>query len=169
MHTKLLIRPETFISRYQHWKDLSRHLQLAAFRESFALELFGTGALDMRFEQSTNQAKLLWQPQQMSHDDLSYWLDDFKEKLLDNGYFNHFSDERIELFDNGVKFTVHRHYLKPKITFREIITPDISHLYGNIFLEHHFNELSNSLSITINYFSHKSYLSFEKLMELLLS
>ena len=168
MHTKLLIRPETFTSRYQQWKAERRPLQLNALKSSFESELFGMGSDDMRYEQDIHHARLLWQPDEMSKEDMSFWLDDFRNVLLGEHYFNQFSDERHEIFDNGVKYTIHRHYLKPQISFREIITPDTSHLYGNIFLEHHFNDDFNSLTINIHYYSHKLYLSFEKLMEIML-
>jgi hypothetical protein len=168
MHTKLLIRPDTFTSRYQQWRELRRPLQLAAFKSSFEAELFGMGADDMRFEQDIHHTRLLWQPEDISKEDMSFWLDDFRNTLLSQRYFNQFSDERTEHFDSGLKMTVHRHYMKPQISFKEIITPETSHLYGNIFLEHHFNDNFNSLTIQIHYYSHKLYLSFEKLMEIML-
>lgn len=168
MHTKLLIRPQIFLSLYQQWEKMRKPEQLQLLTDSFEAEMFGNGATDLRFEQTVNLSRLLWQPSEISIEDLSHWLDFLKDTLLGNQYYNHLSDERVELFDNGIKYTVHRHYLKPKLSFKEIITPDTPHLFGNLYLEHHFNDDFNSLSISAHYFSHKSYQSFEKLMEILL-
>lgn len=168
MHTKLLIRPENFVSRYQQWHEDRRAVQLEMLRGSYANELFGSGADDIRFEQEKTHARLLWQPEDINIEDLGFILDHFRDIMLKNNYYNNLSDERLEVFDSGLKLTVHRHYLKPDISFKEIITPDTSHLYGNLFLEHHFNSRLNTFSISTNYYSHKQYLSYEKLMELLL-
>ncbi|MCC6819063.1 MAG: hypothetical protein IT245_09245, partial [Bacteroidia bacterium] len=56
----------------------------------------------------------------------------------------------------------------PTLSFKEIITPNTTQLFGNIVLEHQFNSEFDSLAISANYFSHKTYLSFEKMMELVL-
>jgi hypothetical protein len=169
MHTKLLIRPMNFQIRYQQWVDTLMFSHLDMLRGSYANEVFGNGAEDLKFIVQQAQSKIIWQPEILQTSDISCIIDYFKTILLNHKYYSYISDERQDVFDSGVKMNVHRHYLKPNIDADELLNNSQTHLFGNIFLEHHFNNNNNSLIITVNYYSQKKYESFEKLMELLLS
>lgn len=146
---------------------MNSHLEM--LRGSYANEVFGNGAEDLKFIAQQAQSKIIWQPEILQTNDISCIIDYFKSIILQNNYYSYISDERQDVFDSGVKMNVHRHYLKPNIDANEIMNNNQSHLFGNIFLEHHFNSNNNSLIITVNYYSQKKYESFEKLMELLLT
>lgn len=166
MHTKLLIRPVNFISRYQQWcsGEIRDHLEM--LRGSYANEVFGTGSEDLRYIEDKAQNRIIWQPLELGHDELGFLIDYFKELMLKNQYDNYISDERQEIFDNGIKLNVHRHYMKPAHT--RMGPGNSSETFGNVFFEHHFNSKVNSISISVNYYGQNTYLKFEKLMELIL-
>jgi hypothetical protein len=168
MHAKILIRSESFHLRYQQWKDKDAKIHLEMLRGSYANEVFGKGSEDLKHERNKQYTAVFWQPEDISFEALAYLLEYFKNILLKNNYFQQLSDERHEVFDNGLKLTVHRHYLKPSIPLEERYKPNASLLFGNIFLEHRFNSQSSSLSITANYYGDKRYDSFESFMELIL-
>ncbi|HEY1047263.1 MAG TPA: hypothetical protein VGF79_12535 [Bacteroidia bacterium] len=168
MHTKLLIRPVNFISRYQHWTQNRLIEFLEMFRGSYANAVFGKGAEDLQYIEDKAQNRLIWEPGVVSMDEMGFMIDYFKEVMLKNKYFNYLSDVRQDVFDNGIKLNVHRHYLKPDSAFHfNKEETEIQH-FGNIFFEHHFNAKINSISISVNYYGQNQYASFEKLMELLL-
>ncbi|MEZ4805636.1 MAG: hypothetical protein R2852_09180 [Bacteroidia bacterium] len=168
MHTKILIRSESFHLRYQQWKEKDVKIHLEMLRGSYANEVFGKGSDDLKYERNKQYTMVNWQPTDINFEELAYLHEYFKNILLKNNYFQQLSDERTEVFDNGLKLTVHRHYLKPNISLEERYKPNASFLFGNIFLEHRFNSQSNSLSITANYYGDKQYDSFERFMELIL-
>lgn len=168
MQTKILIRTLTFNSRYQQWFETSRSNHIEMLRGSYANEVFGLGSDDLVYEQSDSYCRIAWQPQELGIEDLGFVMDYFQTIMLKNHYNNTLSDERYEVFDKGLKLTVHRHYLKPVLSQQDILSETAHHLYGNIFLEHRFNGRYNALNLSANYQTSKRYESFEKLMEILL-
>lgn len=166
MHTKILIRPENFHLRFQQWhrQQFAEHLNW--LRNSYAEAAFADGSAELRLEQNPMQARLVWQPDGMETEQMAFFLELFKTRLLDRQYNLQISDERSEVFDNGLRITVHRHFLKPDVAQGP---PGVHHLYGNLFLEHRFGSEYNSLCITANYYGDRIYYGFEKLMEILLS
>lgn len=169
MHTKILIRPEKFHLRYQQWQEKMMSMHIEMLRGSYANEVFGKGADDLKFETNSQYSRLTWQPEDIQIDAISCLLDHFKNLLLKNNYGVRLSDERNEVFDNGLKLTIHRHYLKPEISFEELLHQGGSQIFGNLFLEHRFNNQHNTFCISANYYGNKTHHPFEKLMEVLLA
>lgn len=168
MQTKILIRTITFNSRYQQWFETGRNNHIEMIRGSYANEVFGLGSDDLVYEQSSICCRISWQPLELEIEDLGFVMDYFQAMMLKNNYTNTLSDERYEVFDKGLKLTVHRHYMKPVIPEQDILRGTAYQLYGNIFFEHRFNGRHNALCLSANYHAGKSYESFEKLMEVLL-
>lgn len=169
MHTKVLIRPENFYLRYQHWQEKNRQLHLEMLRGSYANEVFGKGADDLNYEHSSQYARIKWSPDSMQIEDIAFMLEHLSGVLLKNNYSLQLRDERNEVFDSGHKVSVQRHYLKPDLPCEDVMQSGNLHLYGNVFLEHRFSSHYNALNIISNYYGNKRYLSFEKLMEVLLA
>lgn len=169
MHTKVLIRPENFYLRYQHWQEKACRVHLEMLRGSYANEVFGKGSDDLNYEHSSQYARIVWHPDSLQIEDLAFVLEHLSGTLLKNNYALQLKDERNEVFDSGHKVSVQRHYLKPDLPCEEVMQNGNLHLYGNIFLEHRFSRQFNALHITSNYYGNKRYLSFEKLMEVLLA
>lgn len=168
MQTKILIRTLTFNSRYQQWYETGRNNHIEMLRGSYANEVFGLGSDDLAHEQSPAYCRITWQPRELEIEDLGFVMDYFQAVMLKNKYSNTLSDERYEVFDKGLKMTVHRHYMKP-VTAQQHISSGTGHnLYGNIFFEHRFNGRYNALCLCANYHEGTDYESFEKLMEILL-
>ncbi len=167
MHTKLLIRPIQFNSRYQQWKQLSKDDCLNSLRNAYSKELCGQNTLDISVEKTSQFCTLMWYPKNISAENLSFLLDYFRDVLLNNNYYNHLSEEKTEIMDRGLKHQIQSHFLKPDISFKEQITPEQHYLFGHIYLElNHSNQIE--FKIKCSYFSHKTFWSIEKLMELLL-
>lgn len=137
-------------------------------RGSYANEVFGQGSEDLVHEETSTYCRITWQPLELEIEDLGFVMDYFQAIMLKNNYTNALSDERYEVFDKGLKLTVHRHYLKPGIPQQHILPGTAHNLYGNIFFEHRFNGRHNGLCLSANYHEDKRYESFEKLMEILL-
>jgi hypothetical protein len=164
MHTKILVRTLTFNSRYQQWAENDRNIHLEMLRGSYANEVFGLGSSDLAFEYSEAYARIIWSPDVLRIEDLDFMMDYLLSVMLKNNYSLTLSDERNEIYDRGLKMTVHRHYLKPVSLQKN----QDEKLFGNIFIEHRFNNRINSLCISANYHHQNQYMSFEKLMEILL-
>lgn len=160
MHTKILIRPQNFNEHYQHWLDNLGKVLLESLHGSYANEFLGNGSLDMVVENSNTYSRITWKPEEFNKTQISCLLDWIKNKILTLDYYLYLSDERVEVFDNGLRITIHRHYLKPNINSKILN-------YGNIILEHRFNKDNNHLCLTSNYYHNLQYLRFEKLMEFL--
>lgn len=169
MHTKILIRPENFHLRYQHWHEKESPVHLEMLRGSYANEVFGMGSDDLTYEHSSQYARITWHPGDLQIEALSCLLDHFRNVMLKNNYYIQISDERNEVFDSGLKLTIHRHYLKPDRLVSNGLADETPLQFGNIFLEHRFNSRYNALCISSNYYGDRTYTSFEKLMEVLLS
>jgi hypothetical protein len=95
-------------------------------------------------------------------------MDYFYAILVNHNYYKYMSDERVEASKSDSLLTIYRHYLKPDVPYEETIKNNAFLLFGNITIEHRFNNNTNMLGITCNYYSQKQYDSFEKLMEILL-
>lgn len=165
MHTKLLIRPLNFELRFQQWIDNGLIDQLNMLRGSYANEVFGEGSDDLSHLRSDGHSRIIWQPAEIESIHLGFMCEYFKSKLESENYYIFLSDEREEIYDSGLKLSIHRHFLKPE---KDEHSPDFN-VYGNVIIEHHFSPGHKSLLISVNYFNTKRYLSFERLMELLLS
>ncbi len=137
---------------------------------SYANEAFGKGADDLKCEHKEGYDRIIWQPAHLQHHTFGFLMDLFKTKLIAfAGYKTVLSDERIEVFDNGLRFTVHRHSLKyaneppPRSALVAL------QQFGHLNLEHKFNKDHNVFLLTaINTIDLQDN-SFEKLMEFLLS
>ncbi len=165
MHTKVLIRTDSFIEHYQHWLQKEVIEVIEILSGSYANEVFGKGADDFKFETQASHNRIYWQPLFLTHHELGFLIDYFKTKLLQNGYVLSLSDERHEIFDSGLRLTIHRHYLKPE----KAMNAEKTYLnFGNLFLEHQFNNKQNKFCLTVNFGGHENRASFEKLMEFLL-
>jgi hypothetical protein len=168
MHTKILLRTLTFNLRYQQWTENNMNVHLEMLRGSYANEVFGTGSSDLAFEESAVYSRITWSPEELRIEDLDFMMDYLQAVMLKNNYYLNLSDERNEVYDSGLKMTVHRHYLKPLLSTVDISPEKAYRRFGNIFMEHRFNNRLNSLCISANYYGKNKYLSFEKLMEILL-
>ncbi|MDI1233801.1 MAG: hypothetical protein PSX81_05940 [bacterium] len=167
MHTKVLIRTDSFIEHYQHWlnKDMEEVLEIMS--GSYANEVFGKGADDFSFEQQAELIKISWKPTVLNRQSIGFLIDYFQTKLCENGYVLTLSDERQEVFDSGMRLTIHRHYLKPiKQNNSNSGLPYLN--FGNLVIEHQFNQNRNQLCLTVTHNEVTNSGSFEKLMELLL-
>lgn len=166
MHTKILLRTLTFNSRYQQWIEKDKNIHLEMLRGSYANEVFGLGSDDLLYEHSSAFSRITWSPNVLCIEDLDFMMDYFMRVMLKNNYYINLSDERHEIFDAGLKLTIHRHYLKPEMSLNANQNEPAC-LYGNIFIEHRFNSAHNTFCISAQY-GPNTYLSFEKLMEILL-
>jgi hypothetical protein len=168
MHTKILLRTLTFNSRYQHWIEYERNIHLEMLRGSYANEVFGKGSADLEYEYSPACTRLTWTPDTLGIDALDFMIDYFQQLLLKNNYYTYLSDVRYEIFDTGLKLTVHRHQMKPSLPATvmpdELLIPG----FGNLYIEHRYNSRHNSVCVSANYYGKKPERSFENLMELLL-
>ncbi len=162
MNTKILIRPENFLLRYQHWKEKDRNLHIEMLRGSYANEVFGKGSSDLKYEQSNRYSRIIWTPEEVRIEALGFLLEDLKNVLLKNNFTLQISDERNEIYDSGLKVTVHRQYLKTSESDDEDRT-------GTIVLEHSFSRMFNAITITSICGEGQAGLAFEKLMETLMS
>jgi hypothetical protein len=143
-------------------------IQREMLRGSYANEVFGLGATDLVYESTSAYSRITWSPEVLEIEDLDFMMDYFEGVLLKNNYYSNLSDERNEVFDNGLKLTVHRHYLKPGFSAGDLSVVPEAHQFGNVFIEHRFNSRHNTLCISANYYGKKQFQSFEKLMEILL-
>jgi hypothetical protein len=168
MQTKVLIRNQNYQTRYQQWKNKSMLSILQNINEFYSDELISGHSNELNIKKSETQVVFVLKPDNYSIDDLSFLSTYFKDLLTQNQYFIYMSDERIESQKDGLIQNIHRHYLKPEIEYAKSIQIGANLLFGNIILEHYFNHLDNKLIMTVNYYSQKTYNSFEKLMELLL-
>lgn len=168
MHTKILIRKDSFLEHYQHWlqKDVKDILEMLS--GSYANEAFGKGSDDLKCEHMEHSDRIRWQPAHLHHQTFGFLMDLFKTKLIAfAGYRIVLSDERTEVFDNGLRLTIHRHSLKPSVNTDNNNGPKKD--FGHLNLEHHFNKDSNCFILTAVHHSGRPGDSFEKLMEFLLS
>lgn len=161
MHTKVLIRSQNYSEHYQQWLQKGVGELLELFSGSYANGVFGKGADDLDYEILPTFRRITWYPDHVIHQEMSFIMDYFMLRLIQCNYMLVLSDERNEVFDSGVRITIHRHYMKPA----EDATSD----FGNIILEHRFNPHTNNLALTVNNLPIYGSGSFEKLMELLLS
>ena len=169
MHTKILIRTDSFSEHYQHWlqRDVKDIIEILS--GSYANEVFGKGSEDLKYEQSDSFKKIIWQPAFLNQQTFGFLIDLFKTKLIAfAGYQLNLSDERNEIFDNGLRFTTHRHYLKPTFNKTELIKLQDQVKFNNLILEHRFNKQYNAFYLTANFNKDAHLTSFEKLMEFLL-
>ncbi len=93
-------------------------------------------------------------------------MDYFQIKLCQHGYTLSLSDERQELFDSGLRLTIHRHFLKPIKT--KIHLNSECYNFGNLIIEHQFNQKNNAFSMTVHRQASSELSSVEKLMEFIL-
>lgn len=168
MHTKVLIRTDSFIEHYQHWLKKEVNEVLEIMSGSYANEVFGKGADDFTFEQKADSIKIKWKPAVLNKQEIGFLMDYFQTKLCQHGYVLSLSDERQEIFDSGLRLTIHRHFLKP--TKSNTIEPSSNEKlnFGNLIIEHQFNQASNQFCMSVNRSQQNETASFEKLMEFLL-
>lgn len=171
MHTKILIRTDSFSEHYQHWlqKDVRDVMEILS--GSYANEVFGKGSEDLDYERTENFTRIIWAPDCLHHQTFGFLIDTLKTKLIAfAGYQLNISDERNEILDKGLRLTTHRHYLKPDPKRRgsQGIKCDLN--FDNIMLEHRFNKDYDAFCITACHYKNTSpSTAFEKLMEFLLS
>lgn len=168
MHTKVLIRTDSFIEHYQHWLKKEVNEVLEIMSGSYANEVFGKGADDFSFEQKADTIKIKWKPAVLNKQEMGFLLDYFQTKLCSQGYLLSLSDERQEIFDSGVRLTIHRHFLKPIKKEGNAVEHDQLLNFGNLIIEHQFNQASNQFCLSVNRSGQSHSASFEKLMEFLL-
>ena len=166
MHTKVLIRTDSFIEHYQQWLQINVNEVLEIMSGSYANEVFGKGSEDFDYKKNTDTTVIKWKPIVLNKQEVGFLMDYFQTKLCQHGYTLSLSDERQELFDSGLRFTIHRHFLKPIITAVHQNNPCYN--FGNLILEHQFNQKSNAFCMTVHRHASSELASFEKLMEFLL-
>ncbi|MFM6982628.1 MAG: hypothetical protein ACKOXF_00750 [Chitinophagaceae bacterium] len=142
---------------------------IQALRDSFSLEICGIEHNRSSLERTPLYTTYQWQTNEFSVEELLFLLDYFRDILLEQNYVLQYSKDHQIILDKGIKNTHYVHALKPDLSFKESITPEHYYFFGNIQLEVHVAETVNSLQISCQYFSHKTYLSFEKMMEVLLA
>lgn len=168
METKVLIRSLNFDKHYQHWLVNDKENIVKQFDYLMSEYLLGEDQSNFSISKNPTQALLKWNEESFSIDTFSFLMDYFKSILLSNNYFNYLSDERVEKSQSDALLTICRHYLKPNISYQDSVKNNAHLLFGNIAIEHRFNNNTNMLCITCNYYSQKQYDSIEKLMEILL-
>ncbi len=168
MHTKVLIRTDSFIEHYQQWLKKEVNEVIEILSGSYANEVFGMGADDLKFEKLPDLSRITWNPTVLKTQELGFLMDFFKSKLEECGYCLNLSDERQEIFDSGLRLIIHRHFLKPTIGDQELLNMRQNAKFGKLYLEHRFNGKVNSFCLTASYYDHLNQSSFEKLMEFLL-
>lgn len=157
------------MARYQHWKEHLKTPLIQALRDSFSREICGIGNNISSLEKTPLYTTFSWQTKAFSVEELLFTLDYFRDILLNENYILQYSKDHQIILDKGIKNTQYVHALKPDLSFKESITPEHHYYYGNIQIEFQVTETTNILQITCQYFSHKTYLSFEKMMEVLLA
>lgn len=168
MHTKVLIRTDSFIEHYQHWLKKNVNEVLEIMSGSYANEVFGKGADDFTFEQKADTIKIKWKPAVLNKQEIGFLMDYFQAKLCNHGYVLSLSDERQEIFDSGLRLTIHRHFLKPIKKGSAPSEQSTLLNFGNLVFEHQFNQASNQFCLSVNQGGQGDSASFEKLMEFLL-
>ena len=166
MHTKVLIRTDSFIEHYQHWLKMNVNEVLEIMSGSYANEVFGKGSDDFDYKKNADTTVIKWKPSVLNKQEMGFLMDYFQTKLCQHGYTLSLSDERQELFDSGLRFTIHRHFLKPIITAVHQNNPCYN--FGNLILEHQFNQKNNAFSMTVHRQASAELSSVEKLMEFIL-
>lgn len=157
------------MARYQHWKDHLKTPLIQALRDSFSREICGFESVNTTLEKTPLYTTFKWETNEVSIEELLFLLDYFRDLLLNQHYVLHYSKDHQVILDKGIKNTQYIHALKPDLSCKESITPEHHYYFGNINLEIQAGDATNNLQISCQYFSHKTYLSFEKLMEILLA
>lgn len=169
MHTKILIRTDSFFEHYQQWLQRDVKDVLEMLSGSYANELFGNGAIDLHYQQTPTCKQILWEPECLPHQSIGYLIDYFKTNLVAfAGYQNCISDERTEVYDKGMRMTIHRHLLKHIACNLPIPTALFDNPKGNLHLEHRFNKNQNVLFIKSIDCNNPQFNSFENMMSFLL-
>jgi hypothetical protein len=168
MQTKVLIRSLNFDKHYQHWLVNQKDEILNNFNQLMSDELLGEENDGFTISKTSSQTSLSWNDNSLPIDTFSFLMDYFFNLLTQNNYYKYMSDERVESSKSEALLSIYRHYLKPNVPYEETIKNNAFLLFGNITIEHRFNNNTNMLGITCNYYSQKQYDSFEKLMEILL-
>lgn len=165
MRTSLLERSDSFITLYQQWLSLSKTKVLEYINtELFSFYVNDESSLIEVFRSDT-QTILKVNLADFENADNDFLLDSLKDKMIKLGYFISLKDARI--IDDIEQKQVHRYYLKPEIEYLESLKMNAFLKFGNVFLEHHFDDDQSYILITANYYSQKKYDSFDKLIEAL--
>ncbi len=125
----------------QHLRDLFHREQLSSDTD---LHIFSSA-------QATGvQVKL---PADREPEDLQFLLEEFKERVIAEGYRIHLSDHRIDL-KGGVR---ERYYLKPSIP-SDRLQPPLTQLFGNVLIENWGGpEGPDHLKVLITVYSDRLY------------
>ena len=168
MQTKVLIRSLNFDKHYQHWLVNQKDEILNNFNQLISDDLLEEENEGFTISKTSSQTSLSWNDNSLPIDTFSFLMDYFYSILIKYNYYKYMSDERVETSKSESLLTIYRHYLKPDVPYEESIKNNAFLLFGNITIEHRYNNNTNMLGITCNYYSQKQYDSFEKLMEILL-
>ena len=167
MSTKILIRPLNFHLRYQHWQGIEKSKDLDLLHKHYAAHVFDQIKNEIIFQVDGLSTKMQWSPHFTDSERLAYIIEHFKNILLKNKYILLKYEERNEVWDRGIKTNIQ------SFTF---ITDSKSNRwkektennFGQIILEQSHGE-KQSLLICTEPIKEEKHLSFEKLMEFLLT
>lgn len=172
--SKQLIRAEAYDSSYDYWKlGTDRQSAIRRIREMYELSVLGGHSLDCDVIQTPTYAMFIihafddWET-----DDYRFLMDFWKERILEEGYYNYMSDKRSDILDGGVREKIERHYMKPEVSEAMKLGLPINRRYGNLTMELvFFEDEVDYLKITMGFYHERSRareLGLERLMEVLL-
>lgn len=172
--SKKLIRAEAYDYSYDLWKiGTDRHTAIRRIREMYELSVLGRRSVDCDVIQTPTYAMFIIHAlDDWDTDDYRYLMDFWKERILEEGYYNYMSDKRRDILDGGVHEKIERHYMKPDVFEEMRLGLPINRRYGNLTMELVFYEDEvDFLKITMGFYHERNRareLGLERLMEVLL-
>lgn len=172
--SKKLIREDAYDYSYDLWKlGPDRHSAIRRIREMYELSVLGRHSVECDVIQTPTYAMFIIHAQDdWQTDDYRFLMDFWKERILDEGYYNYMSDKRTDILDGGVREKIERHYLKPDVFDAMKLGLPINRRYGNLTLELVFYEGEvDYFKITMGFYHERNRareLGLERLMEVLL-
>ncbi len=165
LHHGPLKRGDTFLERHRRWLEShDRKALLAHFRELYNKEQRSADTALHLFSSVQATGLQIQRPKGFSPEVLHHLLEEFKERVIGEGYRTHLSDHRISAEGEHRE----RYYLKPSIP-SDHLQPPLPQRFGNVLIENWGNTdgRADHLKVLITVFNDRLYQPPEPGMELI--